>query len=264
MGGSNNNAIPGTSAKTSNVNKVDARQTRSKSKILTTKQAGNKLKLNKLIPSTGELVEPHDGIIVHATLGDESYANSDEEGELDAEQSQDSSGDEDGPELSQAGPNCTQAPSANLTSTPKQSKYGHLRNNPEFCKFVDEMVKERMGSQKGNHSILSRAQRSPRSRDLMDNVRESTPNRGEDNEGIEFGNERNHAVSKGPGDHQIIKSPSDSTLYTPALHQAKQGEINVLECISNFVDGMRIEDDNRRSRSRSKTPTPDRRTDNLV
>ena len=46
-----------------------------------------------------------------------------------------------------------------------------------------------------------------------------------------------------------VKSPSDTTLYTPALIKGKCGENELLDKITNFVEGIRLE-------GRSARPTP--------
>ena len=48
---------------------------------------------------------------------------------------------------------------------------------------------------------------------------------------------------------QMVKSPSDMTLYTPALSKGKKNEVEMIEKISNFVEEIRLE-----GRSHEGTP----------
>ena len=50
----------------------------------------------------------------------------------------------------------------------------------------------------------------------------------------------------------LVKSPSDTTLYTPALRKVKETS-DVINQISNFVDEMRIEEDRYRKRRNSQS-----------
>ena len=55
-----------------------------------------------------------------------------------------------------------------------------------------------------------------------------------------------------PREFPIVKSPSDSTLYTPALHK-EVAQNNAVNQISNFVENIRFE-----QVTSSKTSTPER------
>ena len=90
-----------------------------------------------------------------------------------------------------------------------------LKENPDAQRYIDQIVAAKVKKQ------LARASRTP------------------ERKGREIG------PPKGPG----IKSPSDTTLYAPALSR-KSRDNNVINRISNFVEGMRLDG------SRSRSPTP--------
>ena len=52
------------------------------------------------------------------------------------------------------------------------------------------------------------------------------------------------------GTNLLTKSPSDTTLYSPALHRMNVDDISLIDKISNFVESIRLDERNRvRSRS---------------
>ena len=48
-----------------------------------------------------------------------------------------------------------------------------------------------------------------------------------------------------------FKSPSDMTLYSPGLRKATENEVNLIDKISNFVEGVRL-DSNKSARDRTQ------------
>ena len=48
--------------------------------------------------------------------------------------------------------------------------------------------------------------------------------------------------------HQIVKSPSDTTIYTPGLRRMSNEEVSLIEKISDFVESIRLDGKNRVSR----------------
>ena len=86
------------------------------------------------------------------------------------------------------------------------SKFQHLRDDPEFNSFLDQMLDKKL-SDTGNYKK---------------NGQKGNNNGGKQN---------------------LIKSPSDTTLYTPGLRKANEiihTDQNVIEKISHFVDSVRI------------------------
>ena len=117
------------------------------------------------------------------------------------------------------------------------SYHDRYQNDPEFQEFMNDLVAQRIGQDgrrdRRNESIVHRectpARRSttpvtPRKRGISRRI--------------------NHNCNQTP----IVKSPSDSTLYTSAL---KHGKVDnqIIDRISNFVDNMRLE---------TQHPTPQR------
>ena len=56
--------------------------------------------------------------------------------------------------------------------------------------------------------------------------------------------------------HNLHKSPSDTTLYSPGLRKASQNDIALIEKISNFVESIHL-DSNKAAASRTQTPVGD-------
>ena len=48
--------------------------------------------------------------------------------------------------------------------------------------------------------------------------------------------------------NQIVKSPSDTTIYSPGLRKMSNEDISLIEKISNFVESIRLDGKNRVSR----------------
>ena len=55
----------------------------------------------------------------------------------------------------------------------------------------------------------------------------------------------------------LVKSPSESTLYAPTLNQVNQNQTNMVDQISNFVEGIWLQPSHRQSRD--STPQAARR-----
>ena len=95
------------------------------------------------------------------------------------------------------------------------SKYDHLRHDPEFRQFLSEMVGEQIN------------------KDKKETVPSSTKSK--------KGNSVEPKLST-PKNPHMIKSPSDTTIYSPGLRHASNEDISLIEKISNFVGSIRIDD----------------------
>ena len=98
-----------------------------------------------------------------------------------------------------------------------QQKFGHLRNDPDFKDFLNEIIDERIGPNdatssrgekhvsdtKGGHHKKGSKSQSQKYNDQSQN----------DNDVINMPREVNHPQYKSPN----FKSPSDTTIYTPGL-----------------------------------------------
>ena len=54
----------------------------------------------------------------------------------------------------------------------------------------------------------------------------------------------------------LVKSPSDTKIYTPALHKLNNEDISLIEKISNFVESIRL--DSRKEMNSRRDSTPNR------
>ena len=52
--------------------------------------------------------------------------------------------------------------------------------------------------------------------------------------------------------HSMVKSPSDTTIYSPGLRKVNRQDVSLIEKISNFVESIRLEDRNSNSHQRSR------------
>ena len=117
--------------------------------------------------------------------------------------------------------------------TTKQEFQAKCKNDPKFRKYLNELIEERVSQEKqGNNE---------------QDIAFSTP---------KVSKQR---VIKPIRLSQKVKSPSDTTLYTPALKQSKENQ-NIIDQISNFVEGIRRrsfdEEDGRQNIQKQKDDSP--------
>ena len=98
-------------------------------------------------------------------------------------------------------------------------KFKHLKHDPEFNDFIDSILDKKLSDKRV--------------------VQKTDPRQGNNtNKQIQESNTNaNHT-------HKMLKSPSDTTLYSPGLMRAGCTDINnhtVIEKISNFVDNIRLD-----------------------
>ena len=134
----------------------------------------------------------------------------------------------------------------NTSQAKKLDKFRHLKDDPDFHTFLNQVLDKKLASQ--DHQ---------KGRDNnFDNLNQ---------------NATRHAPAPRPSkDEQVvqrqvnnvIKSPSDTTLYTPALRRADasqlQNGINAIEKISNFVESIRIDSGNTKRNDRQGFTPQDR------
>ena len=98
----------------------------------------------------------------------------------------------------------------------KYDKFDHQRKDPDFKQFLSEMVMDQLtGNQHKEKSGSKKAR----------GETQITP--------------------------KLIKSPSDTTIYSPGLRKIHQDNVLLIEKISQFVESIRLEDSDR-SRSHKK------------
>ena len=95
-------------------------------------------------------------------------------------------------------------------------KFSHLRHDPDFNSFLDEVLDKKLSGKMSNGS---------KTKGMVAKNINSNHTRKEQNNQV-----------------RTVKSPSDTTLYTPGLSRVnEQRGINAIEKISNFVESMRID-----------------------
>ena len=90
----------------------------------------------------------------------------------------------------------------------RSGKLNHLRGDPEFKQFLDEIVNSRMEARKKNkHKESSK-------------------------------NSKDNSV---PQKLHSFKSPSDTIIYSPGLRKLSHEDVSLTETISNFVESIRLD-----------------------
>ena len=119
------------------------------------------------------------------------------------------------------------------------NKYSHLRNDPEFRVFLDEMLDSCMAA-RGSPAIKE-----------VDNTANTTPHHDKDS--------RARRASKNLV--SPFKSSSDTTIYTPGLRKASlhNEELSLVDKISDFVENIRIDTKRKRHRTLVSSPVSDSR-----
>ena len=115
-------------------------------------------------------------------------------------------------------------------------KFSHLRNDPDFRRFLNEMLDDRdKGQQDYSHGVSNSAAATP------------TPQRGRNltPKGKNRGNGDqmdNHLTPTTPCLARLctVKSP-DTMIYSPGLKKVSNEDISLIEKISNFVESIRLD-----------------------
>ena len=111
----------------------------------------------------------------------------------------------------------------------KYGKFSHLKNDPDFRDFLDEIIDVKMSS--GRHerrsssrsrsrSVIREANRSGGAARYRERSHEKTPNKESSQKRQKHDNKQGMNVNQG----HVFKSPSNTTLYSPGLKKAKQDE----------------------------------------
>ena len=95
-----------------------------------------------------------------------------------------------------------------------------LKDDPEVQSMVQEMVKERIAEELKNYEGVFSA------RSRKGDKESTTPK----------GNNLQNSQVVSP-----VKSPSDTTIYRPALCKGEENANQLIKCISDFVENIRIE-----------------------
>ena len=108
-----------------------------------------------------------------------------------------------------------------------------LKQHPEMQKFINDIVMSRLKEQREHQPVPQQDKEAGRDeRVLSKNIRSK-------------------------GNSQVMKSPSDTTIYKPALMKGASESNEIINKISNFVEGIRIQ-------SSSRKQTPDQRGSHKV
>ena len=162
----------------------------------------------------------HDGVEVAVQSSDDEFR--DEEG-LNSSQNDASSSDESEDE--------------EVTLNTNKDKLQELKNDPQFAKYIEQLVEQKVQETTGVNKKGKKANDKGNGNDANDKL--VTPLR------------KTNVSCKLPG----VKSPSDSTLYTPALKRVSETRQanDMLNRITTFVEGIRLESTG--GTSKDHTPT---------
>ena len=156
-------------------------------------------------------------------------------------------------------------------------KFKHLKDDPDFREFLKEMID---GHDNCDNSRRRRSHRRSRSRSQSRGCSQHSKHKhGSSRQCSRDKSDRSEArsrkgsvekldrnfpvepihvqvtdktvtpVTKDKG--QLVKSPSDTTLYLPGLHKANNEDVSLIEKISNFVESIRL-DSNRNALRKDK------------
>ena len=117
-----------------------------------------------------------------------------------------------------------------VSKTNRMDKFSHLKDDPDFNKFLDQMLDRKISDKTENFG---------RKKGMDNKNQNATVGAGM----INFVNKQNDNVVHNRMGHNLVKSPSDTTLYTPGLKRVSAdnpSDINAIEKISNFVENIRI------------------------
>ena len=124
----------------------------------------------------------------------------------------------------------------------RSDKFKHLKDDPDFRLFVNEIVGDQLASSREANTKVQPSKQ----RQQSDTVRDSSVHSRLGTTRIaSSGSNNKNCTSDSRGLHNIrvngVKSPSDTTIYTPALWKINQDDYALIEKISNFVESIRID-----------------------
>ena len=143
----------------------------------------------------------------------------------------------------------------------KLDKFKHLRNDPDFNEFLDQVLDRKLSDKtSGSNSTAKGAKVKGTVNSIFNVNQNATCNPKAQQQGVS-------SVSK-PSNHtpqvrNLIKSPSDTTLYTPGLQKGNANSlingVSDIEKISNFVESIRIDNSTNSGRhsNKQKMRTPE-------
>ena len=189
-----------------------------------TSKEGNQGVVN---PTINEI--PQDGIMIEVDPTDDNFlgdrdVNSDQELSTEyssSSESEDESSDDMDTESLDGGsskPSTASSPRSKWsknTSKTAADKIAELKDDPDVADYINQLVQQNIRKSLGKDDLMNR-----------DKVNTDKPS---------IGREQNCRKET------LIKSPSDTTLYTPALHRGRR-ENNMIDKILNFVEGIRLEE----------------------
>ena len=145
---------------------------------------------------------------------------------------------------------CTSQPQSSqhhkISSPSRFDKFSHLRHDPEFKDFLDEMIDSRMShSRQGTKS--SSYGRNVAEQHIEDtNTRQAKSKTSKGHKGIV--NDQVHEQQHEPQIVRVIntvKSPSDTIIYSPALRKMSQdrhdSDAALIDKISDFVENIKLD-----------------------
>ena len=170
-----------------------------------------------------------------------------------------SSGEEESPLQRQTVSSKVIKPNKNPQRSDKFSQFAHLKNDPEFRQFVSELVVDAKtatnaaeGAEHGHIPRESSKVKHKKGNNFTFNSSQNDFDSDIPLTDLAGNTERqNHVVCSRPN----FKSPSDTTIYSPGLqkisgHSSQINDIALIDKISNFVEGIRLDS---KSADRSST-----------
>ena len=185
----------------------------------------------------------HDGVLWSVAADEDNFHESDNDVEMEEEEEE---GDQEGHETTGSSP--IENKDTHRVVQGKRRKCRRQRYESSTNEDVDDSDEEIVFTRR---YLEKRKRKDPKFRRILDAMvyDQLQSDKGESPEKL-FQNHGNVLNGKSPP----IKSPSDTTLYTPALKKIKETD-RALDQISNFVEGIRLQNSSRSSRDRR----PDRR-----
>ena len=203
--------------------------------------------------STGEI--HHDGVLVGVPESEDDFGVSESEYEDEEnEESRSEAGQQHENSYRRSLSPLSDDPEITL-STKKRFLRKELERDPQLREVFDELVEEKADEKLERRSRSgSKKQRNSKTSKVTDAIKN-----------LSKGNQQRLSGHSKPQPLRVIKSPSDSTLYTPALKRITnvsdvKTANNIIDKISNFVESVRLDNDtswrDESTLRRSNTVTP--------
>ena len=228
-------------AETSRSRPIDGKKLRNH--LLGDRYSPAKAKQHKLAANAKPVrVLEHDGIDLNVNPSDDEFLQSEDESDSGSEQNLDSGDsladyDDDLDNTNEHPPvNDTSALSHIIEDRTQLEEL--IRNNQDVQQIVKEMVADEVKGQTSKKPKKGKTRPVPNIPTSEDNQGHEVVVFEESRKSGQHGSQLHNQT--GVGEPNVMKSPSDMTLYTPTLKKARESN-EMLNKIMNFVDSMRLE-----------------------